>query len=379
MFNNATLCLNMIVKNEAHIIEDTLENLCTYFDFDYWVIADTGSDDNTEGIIKNFFNKRNVPGELLKHTWRDFGFNRTQALEAAYNKSDYILFWDADDKMKGDFPLKQLEPKKMYYLKKSHGISNYVPLLVSNRIKWKYKGVLHEYLDNNEPISLQDKYWVVGNYEIKHYANGSSYNDPDKYIKHGTLLEKAYNEEDDEFLKNRYAFYCAQSYKDCYNFDKAIKWYNIVLNQKNNWIQEKYYSCLMIGKLFFAKGKEFYLDAILQLEKGIKIDDSRPECISYLMEHYYIHRAYGHVMSWYYFFISTKICDKIKNSNPCDKLFLDSSRFFYIYYYVSISAYYVDDIDAGSQAIKFLLEYKDKLPEFMKEIIFRNRFFYIKD
>lgn len=379
MFNNATLCLNMIVKNEAHIIEDTLENLCTYFDFDYWVIADTGSDDNTEEMIKNFFTKRNIPGELLKHKWRDFGFNRTLSLEAAYNKSDYILFWDADDKMKGEFPLKQLEPKKMYYLKKSHGISNYVPLLVSNRVKWQYKGVLHEYLDNIEPISLQDKYWVLGNYEIKHDANGSSYNDPDKYIKHGRLLEKAYNEEENEFLKNRYAFYCAQSYKDCNEIDKAIKWYVIVSKQKNSWVQEKYYSHLMLGKLFFIKGKAFFLDAILHLEKGIKIDDSRPECISYLMEYYYINHAYGHVMSWYYYFMSNKMNNKIKNSNPCDKLFLDSSRYYYIYYYASICAYYVGSMDIGVQAIKFLMKHKDDLPEFMRETVYSNRFFYIKD
>lgn len=378
MFNNATLCLNMIVKNEAHIIEDTLENLCLYFDFDYWVIADTGSNDNTNGLIKNFFTKRGIPGELLKHNWRDFGFNRTQALEAAYNKTDYILFWDADDKMKGNFPAQHLEPKKMYYLKKTHGISNYVPLLVSNRVKWEYKGVLHEYLNNKEEISLQDRHWVVGDYEIKHDANGGSYNDPDKYIKHGALLEKAYAEEEDGILKNRYAFYCAQSYKDCYDFDKAIKWYVIASQQKNSWIQEKYYSYLMLGKLFFVKGKEYFLDAILNLEKGMKIDSSRPECLSYLMEYYYIQGAHAHVMSWYYYFMCNKLNDKIENSNPCDKLFFDSSRYYYIYYYASICAYYVGSMETGAQATKFLMEHKDDLPEFMRDVVFDNRFFYIK-
>ena len=52
-----TLCLNMIVKNESHIIEETLENLCQYFSLDYWVISDTGSTDNTIEIIENFFKK----------------------------------------------------------------------------------------------------------------------------------------------------------------------------------------------------------------------------------------------------------------------------------------------------------------------------------
>ena len=44
----------MIVKNEAHIIASTLENLCHYIHFDYWVIVDTGSIDNTKQIIYDF-------------------------------------------------------------------------------------------------------------------------------------------------------------------------------------------------------------------------------------------------------------------------------------------------------------------------------------
>ena len=51
-----TICLNMIVKNESHIIIDTLKNLCSYIDFSYWVISDTGSTDNTKELIIEFFN-----------------------------------------------------------------------------------------------------------------------------------------------------------------------------------------------------------------------------------------------------------------------------------------------------------------------------------
>ena len=50
-----TICLNMIVKNESHIIEETLKNICQYVPLDYWVISDTGSSDNTKEIIENFF------------------------------------------------------------------------------------------------------------------------------------------------------------------------------------------------------------------------------------------------------------------------------------------------------------------------------------
>uniref|UniRef100_A0A6C0I4Z7 Glycosyltransferase 2-like domain-containing protein n=1 Tax=viral metagenome TaxID=1070528 RepID=A0A6C0I4Z7_9ZZZZ len=42
-----TVCLNMIVKNESHIIRRTLDMLITKIRFDYWVICDTGSTDST--------------------------------------------------------------------------------------------------------------------------------------------------------------------------------------------------------------------------------------------------------------------------------------------------------------------------------------------
>ena len=37
-----SICLNMIVKNEAHIITKTFDNLLQTFTFSYYVICDTG-------------------------------------------------------------------------------------------------------------------------------------------------------------------------------------------------------------------------------------------------------------------------------------------------------------------------------------------------
>ena len=88
-----TLCLNMIVKNESHIIEQTLNNIVNNIKIDYWVISDTGSTDNTKEIIQNFFNKKSINGELHCDKWRDFGYNRTRALQHAYNKTDYLLIF----------------------------------------------------------------------------------------------------------------------------------------------------------------------------------------------------------------------------------------------------------------------------------------------
>ena len=37
----STICLNMIVKNEAAIIAQTLDNILEHIPIDYWVIAIT--------------------------------------------------------------------------------------------------------------------------------------------------------------------------------------------------------------------------------------------------------------------------------------------------------------------------------------------------
>ena len=80
VFIKKTICLNMIVKNESSIIIETLKNLCNYINFDYWVISDTGSNDNTKELICDFFKNKGIVGELVEHEWKDFGYNRTKAL-----------------------------------------------------------------------------------------------------------------------------------------------------------------------------------------------------------------------------------------------------------------------------------------------------------
>ena len=78
-----TICLNMIVKNESHIITKTLENLTRYVDFDAYYISDTGSTDNTKELIKeNHIIVRN----LVVFYYNDFTLRIPY-----YNSPDEIL------------------------------------------------------------------------------------------------------------------------------------------------------------------------------------------------------------------------------------------------------------------------------------------------
>ncbi len=103
----STICLNMIVKNEAHIIIQTLDNISSYFNFSYWVIGDNGSTDGTQKLIKDYFKKKNIKGELYEDKWVDFGFkggsepgvlNFTQLLQKEEGGDVYTISVTLNDK-----------------------------------------------------------------------------------------------------------------------------------------------------------------------------------------------------------------------------------------------------------------------------------------
>jgi GR25 family glycosyltransferase involved in LPS biosynthesis len=352
-----TICLNMIVKDESHIIVKTLENLCSYIKFDYYVICDTGSSDNTKELITEFFQKNNIQGQILDNVWKDFGHNRTLALQAAYNKTDYLLVFDADDSINGDFILPNKLTHSCYKLKFGSytDTSYYRPLLLNNRLKWKFVGVLHEYLQIDQDIK-NEPYDITGNYYLVSGRTGSRNKDPDKYKKDAKILEDAYNIETETSLKERYAFYCAQSYKDANIADKAINWYEKVINELNNWTQEKYYSCIMIGQLYIQnnniqKALEYY-------NKSVQFDNDRIECIVNMAQYFYNIKAYSLVVGLYNLYknYSKPHLNQDKFTN---KLFLEANKYCDILeYYTSIAAFYSNFYDIGLKAISKIIQNK---------------------
>ena len=272
----------MIVKDESHVIQKTLENLVDQITFSYWVICDTGSTDNTREIITDFFKEKGIPGELLQHEWQDFGHNRTLALRGAFKKADYIFIFDADDTIHGRLPIPSKLDKDFYKLKFGFGFTYYRPLLVTAQKPTKFVGVLHEYisLENAHPSETI----IEGNYYVDSGKNGARSRDKDKYLKDAEILKKAYYKEVETKggLANRYAFYCAQSYKDCNRSDDAIEWYTRVVEELNNWVQEKYYACLMLG--FQYRGKNNIVKAIEYFLKAEKFDPDRTEGIFFATE-----------------------------------------------------------------------------------------------
>jgi len=352
--NKSTICLNMIVKNESEIIVKTLQNLCHQIKFDYWVISDTGSTDNTKELISKFFEEAFIPGELVEHEWKDFAYNRTEALESAFNKTDYLLIFDADDSIEGQFQLPEIMDKDRYNLKFGKGFEYLRPLLVTNRKKWCFKGVIHEYLHELETMNRGNE-TIHGNYYVISGRFGNRSKNPNKYYDDAIVLKNAFDKEmndpkGDKGLSCRYAFYCAQSYKDTGNtlyIQESINWYKKVL-ELNNWNQEKYYSCLMLGQLY--KKLDDNSNAVKYWIKSSDYDSERIEGIVDAMD--CLRNTGDNIMV-------NLLYEKFKNYNKNlseGKLFIDQTKYNdLIEYNNSICAYYINDKHSGYECCKKII------------------------
>ena len=274
----------MIVKNEAHIILETLQNLVNSITFDYWVISDTGSTDGTENLILNFFSEVGIPGELHKDEWQNFAYNRNLALNYARGKGDYILIFDADDFVEGSLKISTDLEADAYYLNFSDesGVLSFRRVaLVKNNPEIYWRGVVHEFIELPEGASYGN---LVGPYSVIARTRGARSLDDDKYYHDATVLANAVYNNQDPDLEPRYTFYCARSYRDAGLYQEALSWFKKRAVMTDGWSEEAYYSCLEIAQIYENEGKA--LEGREYLEKAIQINPNRAEAWSQLAKLY---------------------------------------------------------------------------------------------
>src|SRR5580693_3844786 len=92
------VCVSMIVKNEAAVVERCLRSVKPHVHA--WAIVATGSGEGTQDIVRWIM--ADLPGELIDRPWVDFATNRNEALELARKHGDYALVIDADDVFETD-------------------------------------------------------------------------------------------------------------------------------------------------------------------------------------------------------------------------------------------------------------------------------------
>ncbi|MFB7324626.1 glycosyltransferase [Streptomyces sp. NPDC056190] len=215
-----TVCLNMIVKDEAHVIRRCLESVRPLIDT--WVIVDTGSTDGTQDVIREVYG--DLPGELYERPWKGFDGSRTEAVELARSRADYLLFMDADDVMEVEsgFRLPELTLDAYNITVRNRSSVNRRSALVSTRLPWRYVGVLHEYLDCGTRCTLG----TVEGACIRIVGGGGrsmGKSVREKYLRDAEILEQGLIKEPDN---TRYAFYVARSWHNALELEKALEAYD---------------------------------------------------------------------------------------------------------------------------------------------------------
>lgn len=254
-----SICLVMIVKNEEEVIRRSLSSILPFVDT--WCIVDTGSTDSTMTKIQEITEEFGVKGTLHQRPWKNFGHNRSEALQLARLLANWSIMFDADDIFKGfEGNKKENRPLldttvNVYNLTIKRGELTYYRYgLFNNSNPWRYVGVVHEYPEcpglQKQNTMLLDKLYIDARTE------GARSKDVDKYKNDAELLEK-YLEENP--THERSMFYAAQSWRDYGNKEKAYYWYSKRADTNTGWYQERYISLYNMIKLTDSVESKFQL------------------------------------------------------------------------------------------------------------------------
>jgi glycosyltransferase involved in cell wall biosynthesis len=330
----STVCLNMIVKNEARTIGRCLQSVLPFIDT--WVIVDTGSTDGTQTVIRETL--KHLSGELHERPWKNFGHNRTEALRCAEGKSDFILLCDADMALQINDPAwRPSLDDDGYYVRQHHGERTFSNVrLINARLtgdqSWCYRCSTHEYIDSVRP-DLNCNIVATDAIEFLDYGDGGSKSD--KYTRDAALLEQELRQFEElergvaeanatlaerqhvRKLKCRAVFYLAQTYRDMDEPQKSLETYQRRASM-GGWDEEVWYARLEAAKLSERLG----LSAEIVTHRYLQSYNDRPKRAEPLVELARFHRLRREYVLAHLFAQQAKAIPE-----PDDILFIDTTAY----------------------------------------------------
>lgn len=240
----SAICLNMIVRNEAHIVREVIDSVAPYITS--WVVVDTGSADGTQDVIRSHMAELGIPGELHERVWLSSAHNRTEALNLARGHGDYILTIDADDLLVGAPDFRGLTAD-VYWLRIRDGQSYWRRQLFRDGVCCRFEGVVHEYAACSDGL-VEER--IQGDYYVASRRLGARSLDPLKYARDRDLLLAAVERNPGD---DRSVFYLAQSYFDLGDHANALSWYAKRV-EMGGWDEEVYYSLFRVAEAMSELG-----------------------------------------------------------------------------------------------------------------------------
>ncbi|MGI5454797.1 glycosyltransferase [Streptomyces sp. CA-249302] len=335
-----TLCLCMIVKNEAQVIERCLDSVRGLVDT--WVISDTGSTDGTQELVRKTLD--GIPGELHEEPWTDFGHNRTSNIRRARGRADYLLTLDADHVIRQDAPLPRLTAGSYMLRYDTPGTQHRFKHLLRGDWAWRYEGVTHEYPCTDEPDVQENLDALV----IEDHADGGCRTD--KFERDARLLRR---ELDRDPANPRTVFYLANTERDLGHPAEAVELYERRAAM-GGWPEEVYCSLLEAGVLR-AEATDDWPGAMDAFSRAWEARPERLEACYELASRLRLKGRYrtAHAL----------LADAVGRPEPDDLLFTRSWVYRWgLLFEFSITAYWVGDHKAALRACDTLLAMPD-LPE----------------
>jgi glycosyltransferase involved in cell wall biosynthesis len=257
------VCLTMIVKDEEAVLRRCLDTVWPFVDA--YCILDTGSTDGTQEVVAQAAQDAPKPGVFVRGQWRGFGPSRSEALamaRAMLGGHRLLFMIDADDLLLGARGAHmRLDPAS------ASGASVVVQFggpggnrttrthLFSVDFPWEYVGLLHEYphvAAAKKPAAGRGPEAVMpptplggvldeALFTVDARTEGVRSRSATKYADDALVLEA---ELERDPTNNRTLFYCAQSWRDAGNVDRAVQRYTQVAHNATQWVEERYVACM---------------------------------------------------------------------------------------------------------------------------------------
>lgn len=337
-----------MVKNEEKRIQTTLNTFINIIDS--LVIYDTGSTDSTLNIIKQFTVQNNIPFRLLTGEFINFATSRNKSLDFAdtFQDIDFLLLMDCNDELHGGIELRQfcktqLKTLETAWLMKQEWYSGtydtyYNIRLIKPRNNWRYKGVVHEWIQKINDVDVQISRKVPN---CKIFQDRTQDDDKSKkrFSKDRELLLKEYEKEPTD---SRTVFYLAQTCGCLGLIDEAYKYYSIRSEMENGFYEEVFHSFLRMGDI---KSKSEWYEAYINYMKAFE-HSCRVEPLICISEYY------REKKNWFLSYHFAMMACELDYPHHAI-LFVDNFKYEYLrYHLLGIVAFYCGKFKEGYEACK---------------------------
>ena len=218
-----------------------------------------------------------MPTKVHTEAFINFGYNRSLSIELAkqsFPDADYLLLIDADLILKfaANWDKTKLT-KAAYLIKQTNPYMEYWNIrLVRASLPWVSLGVTHEYWECTDFYSRDKLHtlWIDDREDGGYKANKF---ERDKHL----LINGIGDPDTPDYLRTRYFFYLAQTYRDLGDRKNARHWYDQRVTA-GGWIEEVYVAQCEKAKLAILMGLSHEL-IVAEHIKAFGLRPSRAEAL----------------------------------------------------------------------------------------------------